>query len=197
LDPIVEFLKKNGNFHWRYITLGLGDVKMQELSILTNASTVDGYYFLGRTVPILSQSGIGPIDSAKFYGKDGLDVLEKILYNAQIYNLKWVFCNDPFYYSKLTETGFNFLFSQDNTGDGRFHGVTIWAKEGIPPIEINNETDEVMNQISIVDYVWGTVPISFLVLSLLIYISKEKFYKNKNINLKFKFKKNGDEEIYE
>ena len=177
LDPVVEFLDTEQNSRWRYLTLGFGDVKMQELSILTNAATIDGYYFLGRTIPILSNSGIATLDTTKFFGEHGLEVLETILDNAQTYNLRWVICNDPFYYDLLTKNGFILLFSQDNTGDGRFHGVTIWTKEGILPIDSGNTTVVGAQQISLIDYMWGIVPLSLLITSLILFISDKKLKK--------------------
>ena len=133
LTPFNDFLAYDGNANWRYITLGFGDAEMQELSIMTNASTLDGYYFLGRTIPILVNSSIASLDSAKYFGEHGKEVLSSVLSNASDYNLRWVFCNDPYYYNVLNQTGFVLVlkFSQDSTGDGRLHGVTIWDKEGI------------------------------------------------------------------
>lgn len=168
LPPIQEFLSENENSKWRYITLGFGDARMQELSILTNASTLDGYYFIGRTIPILMNSSISTLDSAKFFGEQGLSVLKNVLANANDYNLRWVFCNDPQYYTLLYEGGFIMQFSQDTTGDGRLHGVTIWEKEGISPIEYDLEVINKPNG-SLANYSWGITPLSFLVGSLVVY----------------------------
>ena len=71
LEPVLEFLGKDGNWRWRYLTLGFGDSKMQELSLLTNATTLDGYFAFARRIPILANSSIGSLDTAKFFGEEG------------------------------------------------------------------------------------------------------------------------------
>jgi hypothetical protein len=171
LEPLQEFLSRNQNSRWRYITLGFGDVKMQKLSVFTNATTLDGYYFLGRTIPILANSGIGTLDSAKFY-EVGIQVLGNILGEADDYNLRWVFCNDPFYYDLLIENDFILRFSQDNTIDGRLHGVTIWEKERIPPICIVKTT----YHITLFDFLRGAAPLSFLLASFIVFLSARKCF---------------------
>jgi hypothetical protein len=168
LEPLRDFLGTNGNSNWRYLALGFGDAKIQELSLITNASTLDGYYFLGRTISILVNSSIGTLDSAKYFNKHGMDVLGSVLRNASEYNLRWVFCNDPYYYGLLNSTGFELLFSQDSTGDGRLHGVTIWGKEGIPQINIAVANDTKAHQISLSEYIWGIAPLSFLLATLIL-----------------------------
>jgi len=161
---------------------------MQELSIMTNASTIDGYYFLGRTIPILVNSSIGSLDSAKYFGENGKVVLESVLGNASVYSLKWVFCNDPYYYSSLNQSGFVLMFSQDSTGDGRLHGVTIWEKEGIPPIDNGNANATKTHPTSLTDYVWGIAPLSFLlatlILSVLAFISRKRERIKNSVSIK-------------
>jgi len=165
IEPLKQFLSTNENSRWRYLTLGFGDAQMQKLSVFTNASTIDGYYFLGRSIPILANSGIATLDSVKFFGDDGLQVLGTILNRAGDYNLRWVFCNDPFYYDLLIENDFYLLFSQDISKDGRLHGVTIWEKDDIPQIDIYY----CPHRISIFDYVWGIAPLFFGTSSLLFF----------------------------
>jgi hypothetical protein len=168
LEPLREFLGTNGNSNWRYITLGFGEAKFQELSIVTNASTLDGGYFVGRTIPILANSSIGTLDSAKFYGEHGMDVLGSVLNSASEYNIRWVFCNDPYYYSLLNKTGYVLKWSQDSTGDGRLHGVTIWEKEGIPQIDTASANYAKTHPISPSEYIWGIAPLSFLLATLIL-----------------------------
>ena len=167
-QPLQEFLANQENSRWRYITLGFGDAKMQKLSILTNATTVDGYYFLARTDPILRNSAISTLDNAKFF-EGGMDILEQILKEAEDYKLKWVFCNDPYYYNSLSKNGFVLLFSQDNTNDGRFHGVTIWGKDGVSPVEDDVKNVEKSVGASIIDYTWGLIPLSVLFATLIFF----------------------------
>jgi hypothetical protein len=104
IKPIINFLAEGRNSEYRYITLGFGD-QMAWLSCNTDASSVDGNYPTGRTLPILVSSGIDKLDNAKFYS-NGTRVLEAVLGNAERYNLKWVFCADKFYVPILIEHGF-------------------------------------------------------------------------------------------
>jgi hypothetical protein len=195
LEPLQEFLSNSENSNWRYITLGFGDAKMQKLSILTNATTVDGYYFLARTIPILKDSGISTLDSAKFF-ENGIDILEQVLREAEDYKLKWVFCNDPYYYDSLSESGFVLLFSQDSANDGRLHGVTIWMKENISPLEDNGEDVENSLSKSIIDVTWGTVPLSILIASFIFFETTSGLMKtqvfNVVVNIRKKWRRNSE-----
>lgn len=163
ISPIIDFLSKDGNWRWRYITLGFGSANLARLSIYTNASTIDGFYVTARRDPILRGSGIETLDGAKYW-ENGTYVLNLILQRAASYKLKWVFCNDPYYYDILINNGFKLVFSQENTKDGRLKGVTIWAKDGIPRLEI----DEIMpeQRTTIFNYLWGTGPVVSLMLTL-------------------------------
>ncbi len=183
LEPMLEFLGKDGNWKWRYLTLGFGDSKMQELSLFTNATTLDGYFAFARRTPILANSSIGSIDTAKFFGEEGLNVLKAIFENAQEYNLKWVFCNDPFYYDVLIQSGFTLLYSQDIVGDSRFHGVTVWAKDGIPQIDVNQSDDLGAQQVTLSEYAWGIMPPSLLMASLALFALRFAFKRKKTSQL--------------
>ncbi len=179
LEPIQEFLGRDENWRWRYLTLGFGDAKMQELSLLTNATTIDGYYAFARKTWILANSSIGTLDSAKFYGEQGLNVLEAILDNAREFNLKWVICNDPFYYEVLVQNSFSLQFSQDIAGDARFHGVTIWVKDGIPQIDLEPSNNGDTKHTTPSEYVWGIAPLSLLMASLVL-LALRFFFKRSN-----------------
>ena len=189
LEPLQEFLSNSENSNWRYITLGFGDAKMQKLSVMTNATTVDGYYFLARTIPILRDSGISTLDSAKFFD-NGIDILEQVLRKAEDYKLKWVFCNDPYYYGSLSESGFDLLFSQDIVNDGRLHGVTIWMKEGISQLEDNGKDVENGLSKSIIDVTWGTVPLSVLIASFIFFETTSGLIKTHVFNVVVNVRKN-------
>jgi hypothetical protein len=104
MQPLVNFLAEGRNSEYRYVTLGFGD-QMAWLSCNTNASSIDGNYATGRTLPILVNSGIDKLDNAKFY-PNGTWVLEAVLSDAERYDLKWVFCADEFYVPILLKHGF-------------------------------------------------------------------------------------------
>ena len=99
-------------------------------------------------------------------------MLKTILDDAREYNLKCVFCNEPFYYDVLIQSGFTLLFSQDIDSDGRFHGVTIWAKDGIPQIDMDQSNDLGTQQVTLSEYVWGIMPPSLIMASLALFASR-------------------------
>ncbi|MFQ5821166.1 MAG: hypothetical protein ACE5I5_14330 [Candidatus Heimdallarchaeota archaeon] len=159
VEPIAEFLSKNDGWNWRYITLGFGMHHSARLSILTNSTTLDGFYPTARTLPILRNSGVAYLDSAKDF-KNGSAVLETILKDSSQYSIKWVFCNDEFYEPLLNETGFTRL--EENFGE-----VTVWEKENTPMVD----NAENMNFApSFLEYLWGIAPLFFLVSAFVLYV---------------------------
>ena len=164
---LVEFLDgPNVGQQYRYITLGFGLAQMQKLSTLTQAQTLDGSYYTGRRLPILRESGIATIDAIKYIDPE-LRTLDKILETPSSYNLKWVLVNDVYYYDILEKHGFELRWSAEKAGDTRFGNVTIWGKDNIPPIGVDNQSEEGFSS-----YVWGTAPL-LLVVALLITFRKE------------------------
>ena len=167
VNDIVDFLNKDQHWQWRYLTLGFGAYDFGKLSILSNATTIDGWYYRGRDIPALANSSVGYLSDAKSE-KNGMLVLRSILDNSSQYNLKFVFCNDKFYEPMLNETGFIFIFS--------FEQVTLWEKPGTPPLEIDKivRIDHVP---TFFDYSWGIIPMTWLVGYTFIGISK--IYRNR------------------
>ena len=74
-----------------------------------------------------------------------------------------VFCNDKFYEPLLNETGFIFIESYEQ--------VTLWANLDTPELEINQivRTNHVP---TLLDYLWGIIPITWVVGFLLLLIFK-------------------------
>jgi hypothetical protein len=149
----ADFLNSDGRYRWRYITLGFGIPSLSKLSILTNATTIDGGYPTARyRNVILSISGIESIDAAKFYG-DGMRFLDYILKNKEDYNIRYVLVADSYYYNVLIDNGFVWI---KDVYEGRRY--SIWeSSTPIPPIDINphNPNSEQLESI-----IWGTIPIS-------------------------------------
>ncbi|MEM3384158.1 MAG: 6-pyruvoyl-tetrahydropterin synthase-related protein [Nitrososphaeria archaeon] len=165
IDPIVNFLSKDNNWRWRYITLGFGPANLAKLSIYTNASTIDGFYVTGRRDMFLRESGIETLDGAKIW-KNGTIVLDTVLQKANLYKLKWVFCNDPFYYGILIKNGFNLISSQESVGNSGFKKVTFWSKDSIPQLGIEEVIVE--EKITIFNYLWGIGSLVSLIAALFI-----------------------------
>jgi hypothetical protein len=161
LEPIIEFLSKDENWKWRYLTLEFGAAQLSKLSMLTNATTLDGFYVHARNVPVLMRSGIETIDGARYWN-NGTNVLKYILAHAKEYKIKFVFCASPLYYEILIDSNFTILFSQDNTRDGRLGRTTIWAyKDEVPQLS-EDEIKIDYNEIDLQEVVWGLIPLVLL-----------------------------------
>ena len=74
--------------------LGFGN-KISRLAVLTDASSVDGEWNSGRTLPELTENSGGSLSNSKYFGKGGLDALRAMLYHADRYGLKWIFVQRP------------------------------------------------------------------------------------------------------
>jgi len=167
IEPIVEFLSKDDNWRWRYLTLDFGPAQFSKLSLLVNATTIDGFYVHARSDPILRYSGVETIDSARYW-ENGVNLVRYILAHAKEYKVKFVFCASPFYYDMLLENNFILLFSQDNTRDGRLGRVTIWAynaTQGEIPKLSDDEIKIDDDIIELQEFAWGIIP-SVLILAL-------------------------------
>jgi hypothetical protein len=127
----------------------------------SNASSLDGWYYRGRNIPELASRGVGYLSNARFE-ENGIPVLRSILENSSRYHLRFVFCNDEFYDPVLRETGFT-LHNET------FEQVTVWIKYDSPPLEISEivKTNQVP---SLLDYLWGILPISWLINLVLVTI---------------------------
>jgi hypothetical protein len=84
-NPLAGFLNSSQRSQWRYLTLGFGE-RISKLSYLTSAQSIDGQYFTGRTLPELTQSGIGLLDRS--FDKSAL---LPFLLHPERYHLRWLF----------------------------------------------------------------------------------------------------------
>jgi hypothetical protein len=155
-DYFTEFLQyQNPQLKYRYITLGFGEANCQRLAVKTKSSSLDGGYFTARTLPILTQSGIGMIDTCKFVDPQ-LTTLKELLESADDHSLKWVFSNDIYYDSALSDSGFILKWNSIIAQDNRLGGVNIWVKEDVPPINVQN------HETGFLSYVWGIAPLTLV-----------------------------------
>ena len=185
LTPLIEFLNADENWKWRYLTLGFGGAQLAKLSSSVKATTVDGFYVWARSDPILRNSGIETLDGAKYW-KNGLEVLNEVLSNSLKYKIKFVFCNDPFYYDILRKNGFSLLFSQENTRDYRLGGVTIWVNNKPVP-KLSEEEFHIHEKISINNYLWGILPPLIFLITLFLLGLRIYYFKSRNLTTQFSF----------
>jgi hypothetical protein len=124
--PIVDFLRKDEHWRYRYLTLGFGD-QIAWLSANTSALTPDGNYHSARRLIELTSAPIERLDGAKYSGVPGLGSLEEFLSLPEKFNLKYVFAADSFYDPLLYFSGWQRLGRLEN-------GVVYWEREDIPPL---------------------------------------------------------------
>lgn len=150
VELIADFLNKENGWNWRYVTLGFGRYNLARLSVLTNSTTLDGFYNTARTLPILRDSGVGFLDGAKHF-QNGTRTLTAILANSSEYNLRWVFSNDEFYEPLISKNGFKRL-------DEKYGEVTVWIDEDAPIVDTTNATN---NENVFFAYIWGIAPLCY------------------------------------
>jgi hypothetical protein len=164
VDSVAAWLDRDGHDKYRYITLGFGN-KISRLAILTDASSVDGEWNSGRTLPELTENGAGSLSNSKYFAKAGLDALRAMLYHADHYGLKWVFVKDPYYDPLLSFAGWRRVDDlEDKT-------ISVWSKEGAPPaLPVNSAQIPPRWQ----GLMWGTLPFGSSILALLVVLIPEK-----------------------
>ncbi len=154
--PVIEFLNRDDHAKFRYITLGFGP-EFSHVSMLSEASSVDGDYNSARLLPELTQYGAAKLDSAKYYGTNGMESLRAMLKHANLYGLKYVFVRDRYYEPLLSFAGWREAEVYDNGN------VTLWAKEDILPAhKLTSGTRPTAMQ----NLMWGTLPIASLLLAI-------------------------------
>lgn len=126
IDPVVEFMNRDGHFNYRYLTLGFGN-SLSKVSRYAVADSVDGDYNSARLLPELTKYASAQLTNAKFYGSAGMESLRAMLKHANRYGLKYIFVHDPYYQPLLTFAGWRKIESYNN-GE-----ITTWSKEDVPP----------------------------------------------------------------
>lgn len=158
VEPIAQFLNRDGHDAYRYITLGIGN-KLSRLAVLTDATSVDGESNSSRMLPELTQFGGGALTDAKYFPPGGLESLRTMLRHADRYGVRWVFVRDPYYEPILVFAGWRHVDNlEDNT-------VTVWAKDGVAPAKPMNVSQKPPAWQGLM---WGTLPFGSSILALLL-----------------------------
>ena len=164
VDTVALWLNRDGHDQYRYITLGFGN-KIARLAIMTDASSVDGEWNSGRTLPELTQFGGGALTSSKYFNKAGLDALRAMLMHADHYGLKWVFVRDHYYDPLLSFAGWRQVDSlEDKT-------ITVWSKDGVPPATPVNSAQMPPHWQGLI---WGILPFGSSLLAILVIFIPER-----------------------
>ncbi|HLZ42135.1 MAG TPA: hypothetical protein VKQ11_14295 [Candidatus Sulfotelmatobacter sp.] len=123
--PVIKFLNENGHDKYRYLTLGFGN-GLSQIACYTNATSIDGEYNSGRSLPEVTSHGSAQLSSSKFYGSEGMLSLSDMLKHANRYGLRYVFSHDEYYEPMLTFGGWRKIGTVD-AGQ-----TTIWDRPGVP-----------------------------------------------------------------
>ncbi len=150
MQPIVTFLAQDDHSQWRYLTFGFGD-QMARLSLLTDATTMDGSYHTARQLPELRTSGIGQIDAA-FWSPSGVDGLDPILDQASTHGVRWGFVNLNAYGPVLIRHGWRYLATLTD-------GVEVWENPSAAPAQ-DDPPPAVGGLLTSIS--WGTLPLAAL-----------------------------------
>ena len=161
VSEVVSFLNRDGHDKFRYITLGFGSHKFDEVSTYTTASSVDGDYNSARLLPELTQYGSAQLTNAKYFGANGMESLRAVLKHADQYGLKWIFVHDPFYEPLLAFGGWRKTETYDRGS------VTLWVKDGIPPAH-EMPYQQSLRPTEIEGIMWGTLPFGSSLLALIL-----------------------------
>jgi hypothetical protein len=171
VDSVASWLNRDGHDRYRYVTLGFGN-KISRLSVLTDASSVDGEWNSGRMLPELTEHGAGALTSSKYFGKPGLDALSAILHHADRYGLKWVFLRDPYYEPLLVFAGWR------KVDDLEDRTITVWSKDDVAPAAPVNAPQIPPHWQGLM---WGTLPICSSILALLLALIPERQWDKQRI----------------
>lgn len=161
VSEVISFLNRDGHDKFRYITLGFGSHKFDEVSTYTTASSVDGDYNSARLLPELTQYGSAQLTNAKYFGANGMESLRAMLKHADQYGLKWIFVHDPFYEPLLAFGGWRKTETYDRGS------VTLWVKDGIPPAH-EMPYQQSMRPTEVEGIMWGTLPFGSSLLALIL-----------------------------
>ncbi|MBV9072222.1 MAG: hypothetical protein JOZ10_01225 [Acidobacteria bacterium] len=162
IDDVVSFLNRDDHARYRYITLGFG-MQLARVSVLANASSVDGDYNAGRLLPELMAGGSAQLTNAKYF-HHGMEALRSMLQHADHYGLKYIFVRDPYYEPLLAFAGWRQAEVYDNGN------VTLWSKDDVPPAHrITPPPGAVPTPLE--GLLWGTLPMCTVVFALTLLIA--------------------------
>ncbi len=145
IGPLLAVLNQPEAERYRHLTLGFGEQGCR-LPIYGKSPSIDGGYHTARRNPLLRKSGIGSLDSAKYFPA-GHDILRAVLADADASSLRWVFVYDEWYYTFLFEAGFIIKEVWPN-------GVTLFERDSAAPI-----SDAEVHMRGPRAWAWGILPL--------------------------------------
>jgi len=158
VDPVDNFLNRDGHDRYRYLTLGFGN-SLPKVSTYTDANSVDGEYNSARLLPEFTHYGTAQLTSAKYFGTPGMEALRMMLRHAAHYGLKYVFVHDPYYEPLVSFAGWKKVEAYDNGS------ISVWSREDIPPAR-PIPSDAMPTALE--GLLWGTLPFASSILAILL-----------------------------
>jgi hypothetical protein len=170
--PVIRFLNSGDHAKYRYLTLGFGNA-LSKIMCYSDATSVDGEYNSGRSLPEMTKYGSAQFSSAKFYGTQGMLSLSAMLKHAQHYGLRYIFVHDAYYEPMLTFGGWRRI---DNFNYGE---INVWTTTGIPPaLDIPSPLRPPLWQ----GIMWGTLPIGVSLLTILLFVLQVRKGRSQAVN---------------
>lgn len=160
VNPVVNFMDRDGHDKYRYLTLGFGN-SIPKISTYSHANSVDGEYNSARLLPEFTHYGTAQLTSAKFFGTAGMESLRAMLEHANKYGLKFIFVHDPYYIPLLNFAGWRQVEIFDS---GQ---ITVWSKDDVPPA---HPIPSDAKPTALEGILWGTLPFGFSLLAILLAI---------------------------
>ena len=125
IHEVASYLDWNCN-STLYLTLGMGTWSRELSYMVSHARTLDGGYNTARRLPVLAESGVENIDSAKHF-PNGLRALRSVLARWHELGLGCILVEDPSYDKVLEGFGFREVAV---LGEGV--PVGVWMSPGVP-----------------------------------------------------------------
>lgn len=152
IGPMLQVLKQPEASRYRHLMLGFGD-QFTRIDFQVDSPNVDGNYHTARTDPVLRSSGIGTLDSAKYY-EGGEATLRSVLSRADDLSLRWAFVTDTWYDPYLLEAGFDLVEVWPS-------GVSMYEKADVKPLDGKPQPAPSRDA-----YWWGSVPLISLLIAV-------------------------------
>jgi hypothetical protein len=159
-QPVVSFMNRDQHNKFRYLLLGFGP-QFSKVTTYADATTVDGEYNSARMLPEMTEFGAGRLDSAKYFGTNGMESLRAMLKHANQYGLKFIFVHDRYYEPLLAFGGWRQVESYD------YGQITLWSKDDIAPahpVDFGNKPT------AFEGLLWGTLPFGVSLVALFLVI---------------------------
>jgi hypothetical protein len=112
-------------------------------------------------LPEMTEFGAGRLDSAKYFGTNGMESLRAMLKHANQYGLKFIFVHDRYYEPLLAFGGWRQVESYD------YGQITLWSKDDIAPahpVDFGNKPT------AFEGLLWGTLPFGVSLVALFLVI---------------------------